>query len=108
MGRRSTKQLNVQNVNSMLTQHGFKFGSVDTKCKILYKTANFLVRTNNLRYMNQALSQYNKIYDMLCDVYTSQHPRSFNALLKIIETENKIASRKRHAKIEKTKSNEKK
>lgn len=105
MGRRSIKQLNVQNVKSMLTQQSYKFGSADTKCKILYKTANFLVRTNNLRYMNQALSQYNKIYDMLCDQYTNHHPRSLNALLKISETEKKIASRKLHAKLEKNKSN---
>ncbi len=108
MGRRSNKQLNVQNVKSMLTQQSYKFGTADTKCKLLYKTASFLVRTNNLRYMNQGLSQYNKIYDMLCDQYTSQHPRSLNALLKISETEKKIASRKLHAKIEKNKSNEKK
>ena len=105
MGRRSIKQLNVQNVKSMLTQQSYKYGTADTKCKILYKTANFLVRTNNLRYMNQALSQYNQIYYMLCDKYTNYHPRSLNALLKISETEKKIASRKLHAKLEKNKSN---
>jgi hypothetical protein len=104
MGR-SKKQLNIKNVKNIIKQESFRRGSPETKCKLLYKMANFLVKTNNLKYMNQGLDAYNQIYDLLSGTYGNSHPRTINVLLRIVNTEKKIDQRKYHLKREKNKNN---
>ena len=92
MGR--NKQLRLHNVRNMLTQESYIRGSPETKCKLLYKVAGFLAQTNCIKHMNNALEYYGKIYDLMSTSYGEQHPRSYNALLKMVQLENKIANRK--------------
>ena len=103
MGKTS-KQLNIQNVKNIIQQKSFKQGTIETKCKLLYRMANFLVQTNSLKHMNHGLDSYNKIYDMMSSAYGHLHPRSTNALLRIISTEEKIQNRKYHMKYESKKN----
>ena len=93
MGR-TNKQLNIKNVKNIVKQESFKKGTPETKSKLLYRLANFLVQTNNLRHMNVGLDAYNQIYDLMSSTYGSQHPRSMNALLRIVSTEKNILNRK--------------
>tara|TARA_Y100000816_G_C25913117_1_gene476222 strand:+ start:292 stop:603 length:312 start_codon:yes stop_codon:yes gene_type:complete len=100
MGRKN-KQLNIKNVKNIIEQESFRKGTPHTKCKLLYRMGNFLVQTNNLKYMNQGLDAYNKIYDILSTTYGNMHPRTTNVILKIVSTEKKIDNRKFHLKKEK-------
>ena len=104
MGGKS--QLKIETVKNIIKQESFRRGTTETKCKLLYKMANFLVKTNCLRHMNCGLEAYNEIYDRLSCTYGSQNPRSMNALLRIVTTEEKITNRKYHVKNESKKKEE--
>ena len=102
MGR--NKQLRLYNVRNMLTQESYIRGSPETKCKLLYKVAGFLAQTNCIKHMNNALDYYNKIHDLMSSSYGEQHPRSYNALLKIVQLEKKISNCKLQMKKQKNKN----
>lgn len=100
MGRNS--QLKLYNVKNMLTQDSYIRGSPETKCKLLYKVAGVLGKNNSLKHMNTAIGYYTKIYDMMCYSYGEGHPRSYNALLKIVELQKRIDNYK--TKLKQTKN----
>lgn len=97
MGRNSQYKMN--NVRNMLTQETYVRGSPHTKSKLLYKVAGFLAQSNCLKHMNNALEYYNKIYDLMNTSYGESHPRTLNALLRIVNLEKKITTRKQSIKI---------
>ena len=104
MGRNS--QYKIHNVRNMLTQETYVRGSPHTKSKLLYKVAGFLSKSNCLKHMNNALEYYNKIYDLMNTSYGEHHPRTLNALLKIVDLEKKITNRKERVKEAKIKIKE--
>ena len=100
-------QLSVYNIESYLDQIN-KNMTKDTQIKIKFRAGNFLMRTGGLKNLRHSLNLLNESHDLSCEVYGSNHTRSYNILYFIINCETKIEKLNKAKKEEKKKTLENK
>ena len=90
-------QLNVSNLESYLDQITKNMSS-DTKSKINFRAANFLMRLGGVKYLRRALELFNEAYSLTSNTYGESHPRSYNILNFIIKCEKSLEKTKENLK----------
>lgn len=101
-------QLSVYNIESYLDQID-KNMTKDTKIKIKFRAGNFFMKAGGLKNLRRGLELLNESHDLSCEVYGTNHTRTYNVLYfiikcdKIIEKLN-IAKKEEKRKISENKS----
>ena len=84
-----TTRLSTSNLDSYLDQIT-KNMSNDTKSKINFRAANFLMRLGGLKNLRRSLELFNNAYDLTCEIYGENHTRSYNIAIFMIKCEQLI------------------
>tara|TARA_B110000305_G_C19151379_1_gene498216 strand:- start:280 stop:582 length:303 start_codon:yes stop_codon:yes gene_type:complete len=88
MTKHNTK-LSVSNLDSYLGQNS-KTMNNDTKSKIKFRGANFLMRLGGVKNLRKALKLFDEAYDLIAETYGSTHTRTYNIVNFMVTCENKL------------------
>ena len=86
---RHNTQLNVSNLESYLDQITKKMTN-DTKAKINFRAANFLMKLGGIKHLRRALELFNEAHSLTCKIYGENHTRSYNILNFIIKCDKRM------------------
>jgi hypothetical protein len=88
MTKHSTK-LSVSNLDSYLGQISKSMNN-ETKSKIKFRGANFLMRLGGVKNLRRALKLFDEAYDLTAETYGSTHTRTYNIVNFIVVCESKL------------------
>uniref|UniRef100_A0A6C0AWE3 Tetratricopeptide repeat protein n=1 Tax=viral metagenome TaxID=1070528 RepID=A0A6C0AWE3_9ZZZZ len=88
MTKHNTK-LSVSNLDSFLGQNS-KSMSDNTKSKIKFRGANFLMRLGGVKNLRRALKLFDEAYDLTAETYGTTHTRTYNIVNFIVVCESKL------------------
>lgn len=88
MTKHNTK-LSVSNLDSYLGQNSKNMNN-DTKSKIKFRGANFLMRLGGVKNLRRALKIFDEAYDLTAETYGTTHTRTYNIVNFIVVCENNL------------------